>query len=156
MDKKQTFSVSWISREYKREEKTVDWYWTIGIAAVIGAIVAFYFGNILFGILIIVSGAMIFLLHIHEPREVNYEINQDGIFINNQKIEFKNILFFDIKEDPEDTRLKIMTKDKFMPVRTMHIEKEDSLAIEESLSLVLEKKEIPESQIVQFANKIGI
>src|SRR3989338_4286703 len=45
-------TISWEATEHHHVEKGSDWYWALGIIAVVGATVSIIFGNILFAIVI--------------------------------------------------------------------------------------------------------
>ena len=46
--------ISWEVPAYEHRPKTSDWYWALGIIAVSGSVAAFFLGNFLFGVLILV------------------------------------------------------------------------------------------------------
>ncbi|MCX6755802.1 MAG: hypothetical protein NTX85_00455 [Candidatus Nomurabacteria bacterium] len=154
MEEKQIQTISWTSPEYIQKEKSIDWFWTIGLVSLMGFCIAIYFGNYLFAVLILVSGGIFFLLQIHTPRDVECEINNEVIKIGNINYQIKSIKYFDIKNNEIPTLL-IYTSDRFMPIKSIQIQKESSKEIEKELIKFVEKKEIQESHAVKFMETLG-
>ena len=47
--------IEWNAPEHYYYKRSPDWYWSVGIIAVTGAVLACIFGNVIFGILILAS-----------------------------------------------------------------------------------------------------
>ena len=58
--------ISWSAPEHLYVEKHTDWYWTVGIITLALAAVAFIFGQVITGILILVA-ALALTLHASRP-----------------------------------------------------------------------------------------
>ncbi|MEY2671965.1 MAG: hypothetical protein RL687_382 [Candidatus Parcubacteria bacterium] len=155
MDDKKIQTLSWISPEYIQKERSIDWFWTIGLISILGAAVAIYFGNYMFAILILLSGGMLFLLSIHTPRDVSYEISDEGLKIGDKAYKINELKFFDFQKDKESTRLLIQTNGKFMPLLMIIIDPYMKESISKELSKVIEKKEIEESFSLKVMDMLG-
>jgi len=49
------FLIEWDAHEYEHRERSPDWFWAVGIISVSVAVAAVIFGNIIFGILVIIA-----------------------------------------------------------------------------------------------------
>lgn len=148
-------TISWISPEYIQKERTVDWFWTIGLISIIGAGLALYFNNNLFAILILISCGMFFLLSIHTPRDVEYQLSEEGLSAGEKKYSKNDLLSFDIKKEKEDIKLLIHTSGKFMPIITIQIPEDMKEEIQFELSKFSEKKEFEDSIAMKFMDMLG-
>jgi hypothetical protein len=74
--------IMWEAHEYIFREKTNDWYWAVGIIGACAAIVALVFGNILFGLLLIVATFTLCLYGAKKPVYLHVEVNHSGVMIN--------------------------------------------------------------------------
>ncbi|MBP6931658.1 MAG: hypothetical protein KBD48_02955 [Candidatus Pacebacteria bacterium] len=148
-------TISWTSPEYIQKERSMDWFWTIGLISVLGAIAAIYFGNYMFAILILLSGGMFFLLSIHTPKDVPYELSDDGLKAGDKVYKLKELKFFDFQKDKESTKLLIQTDGKFMPLLTIIIDPYMKDTFEKELSKVVERKEMEESFSLKVMDMLG-
>ena len=71
--------ISWQQHEHAHNEKTVDWFWIVGIIALGGIILSVYFKNFLFAIIILLFTAISFILVSKPPRLLLFEITRKGI-----------------------------------------------------------------------------
>jgi hypothetical protein len=117
--------ISWDAPEHHHVEKTSDWYWGVGIIAITAAVLAFIFGNIIFGIFILI-GTVSLLLHSHKvPRIIHCEINDRGVVAGDIFYPFLSLESFWI--DPQEHPAKILLKSQkfFMPYIAIQIEEVD-------------------------------
>lgn len=92
-------SVYWEAPEHFHIEKTGDWYWIFGIFAIAGSISSIIFGNILFGIVIILGTTVMMLYAHHPPRIINFEISGRGIRVEDTLYPYSTLESFFIDED---------------------------------------------------------
>jgi hypothetical protein len=155
---------SWNAPEYHHIPRSIDWYWGLGIVALIGAVLAFWFSSVLFGIFILLSASVLIMLGVRKPKEITFEINSDGFKMEHKFFEWKEIKGFDIKEsshkpNPEGkvyARLLVLTNKNFLPLYTLPIPEDIVEEINISLKKVIQPLELSESQAIQFAEKIGL
>jgi uncharacterized membrane protein HdeD (DUF308 family) len=48
--------LSWKTLEFEKKQRHPDWIWVVGLVSVLSAVVSFFYGNIFFGIFLIVAG----------------------------------------------------------------------------------------------------
>lgn len=147
--------MEWSSPEYKHQEKSADFIWTIIVVSIVVFVLAAWFKNYLFAIFALVAGASLVLFSIKHPEEIHYAIETNGITIGKEKYEWKKIKGFDVKKY-EDYGILLVELDKyFLPVYSIPIPLENVSEIKESLSKVTKKLDLEESKSMKFAEKIG-
>jgi len=108
--------ITWEAVDHIKIEKSNDWYWIVGIIGIGATILAIYFNNILFALLILIG---IFSIIVHtqmEPRMQKYEINRKGVAIGETLYPYSTLeSFWVIDEDGWDRdRILIKSKKTFM------------------------------------------
>lgn len=147
--------IEWSAPEYSHKEKTVDWFWTIGLLALVGFGIAVWFHNYLFAIFILISGASLILFTLRAPQVVPLSITSDGISMGKEKYEWKQIKGFRIKSAEPYSKLLILTSKKFLPLYTISFPKELTPDIREALTKATTALDLEESHSMLFMEKIG-
>ena len=96
-----TVIIEWEGREYDHEPKSSDWYWTLGIVALAGAVAALLFGNYLFALLIIIAVAALALHATKKPPVHRFRIVETGLLIGEAFHPFDRMTSFSVLEDIE-------------------------------------------------------
>ena len=149
-------TIEWSSKEYDHKERSNDWFWGLGIIAIVACGLAIWIHNYLFAIFILISAASLALFNIRQPGEVTFSIATEGMAIGKDKYSWKNIKGFNIKKGGENSKLIIRTDKYFLPTYTIIVPNDLVSNIKESLLKVTENIEINESPSVLFAEKIGL
>ncbi len=118
MDAHQTL-LAWQAYEYEFREKSTDWFWALGIITIAGAVAAFLFHDVLFGIFILIAGATLAMYGVRKPQLQNYQITEGGILIDKYFFPYNNITSFYVTKDPYHNVLLIHTDRMMMPVITI-------------------------------------
>lgn len=116
MANKISLPFKWSAPEFEYYEKGSEWFTAIIVifAAVFAA--ALILGNFLFGILALFSGITIALFGIKKPRILNYEINSQGVQIENKIYPYNIIESFWVHYDPPVVKtLSLKLKKTFVP-----------------------------------------
>jgi hypothetical protein len=71
--------LEWLSPEHHFDKKSNDWYWILGVITLAASVLAFYFGNFLFGVFIIIAGSTIGMLSYKETKIVPIKITTKGM-----------------------------------------------------------------------------
>lgn len=108
--------ISWQAPEHNhRGDKTTDWFWGLWIVAVGAIILCFYFGNILFGIIIALF-ATISALHANKkPAIFTFEINRQGVKTGNVLFPYTNLDTFWVEDTELDDLIILRTKKSVQP-----------------------------------------
>jgi len=157
MKEKKVETISWVAPEYLHKEHSNDWFWTIGLIAIVGTVAAIWFGSYVFAIFIFVSGVSLVMFTVKQPRIFEFVINNNGIKVGREEFPWKDLKSFNIKEveGGEFDKLMMETNKKFLPIYTFFVPKEITDLVKIEASKMIKKSEIDESRTVQFAEKIG-
>jgi len=144
--------IEWSALEYEEKERSVDWFWALGIIVVAGSIASLIYGNYFFAILLILSGILLGFFAIKKPEMVSYELNKKGLKIKTRLFPYESMKSFFVQTTPKPM-LFVKSSRMFMPILSMPIE--DNLA-EDIRSLLLsnnvqeeEMKEGPSERIME-------
>jgi len=146
--------ITWEALEHEHIEKKTDWYWAVGIVAVAGAILAIYFSNVLFAIVILI-GAFASMLHGHsKPKVLVYEIGRKGIKVGEVLFPYSSLESFWVIDEEDNSQDKIFLKSQkfLMPLIIMPFDSRELEAdsIRDYLLDYLDEEELEEplSQII--------
>jgi hypothetical protein len=135
-------SLRWEGHEYSYSEKSVDWYWAVGIVALSGAVASILLGNFLFGILILLGAFTLSLFAARKPNAVTFEITRRGILIDKKLFPYNTLDSFWIHEDTHHTTLLVRSRKAIMPLIMIPLSGSvNAESVHLSLSRFLEEEE---------------
>lgn len=148
--------VSWKALEYKRKEKTTDWYWAVILIALAIVVVSFIIHNIFFAILVIISTVILLSFSIIAPKAIEIKINQKGITVGKEMYPFATLEAFWVDATDEDNQ-KILLKSKklIMPLISIPLEEHHHLDIREFLLQYLPEVEMHEPLSQKIMEGLG-
>ena len=76
---RQSFKFEWDAHEYEHKERSSDWFWAVGIVSFSLAIASIILGNIIFGLLILISAFALALFINRPPETTHVLVNEKGI-----------------------------------------------------------------------------
>ncbi len=91
--------LEWQAVEYEHRPKNVDWFWILGAVCVLGSLLSMYFGNFLFGVVILIGGLAVGLHANIPPTLHDYSIQEEGLVKDLTLYPFTNIKNFWITKD---------------------------------------------------------
>jgi len=110
-------SITWRVRESEHADRSPDWYWTLGIIAIAGILIAIILDNILFAILIGIGAFTLALYASKKPEMVSFEIDHRGIRIDSTLHPFSSLESFWIDELQEDNPKLLLTSRKTLSLQ---------------------------------------
>lgn len=135
--------VSWEAPEHHHFDKSTDWYWALGIITIAGAITTIIFGNVLFGIIILLAGATTALISSRPPRMVSYSITPRGVRTGTQLHPYSTLRCFFLDEDhPRNVQLLLESKNVLTPLMIIPVPDE----LVEDVEYMLEER-LPEEHL---------
>ena len=148
--------ISWDTLERHHTEKSSDWYWAVGIVSFTAAALAFMFGQVIFGILIVVSAVALTLHASVAPREMHVEINDRGIIIDNTLYPFLHLESFWIDPDYYPSKIILKSQKTFMPFMHIHIHNDiDPEEVRRILLTYIAETEHEEPLTVKLMERLG-
>lgn len=103
----------WSAYEHEHIERTSEWFWALGIIAACTAFTALLFGNVLFGLLIIIAAGTLGLIASRPPEIHEFEIGERGIRVSDTLHSYDEIISFFVDTELEKPLLLVDTV-KFM------------------------------------------
>lgn len=105
----------WEALEYPHHERSVDWYWGLGLTSAAIAVVAIFLDNPLFAVLVITGAIAIGILALREPKPITYRVTDKTVEIGEKKIWYTDIESFYVSEREDDVKLILGSKHFFTP-----------------------------------------
>lgn len=148
--------ISWKALEYKRKEKTADWYWAVILISLAMVVTSFVIHNILFAILIIISTAVLMSFSIIAPKTVSISMNQKGITIGREMYPFATLEAFWVEGNDEyNQKILLRSKKLIMPLIAIPLEEHHHLDIREFLLEYLPEVEMHEPLSQKIMEGLG-
>ncbi|MBI2644824.1 hypothetical protein HYW94_01440 [Candidatus Uhrbacteria bacterium] len=125
---------AWTFEAYERHERGLLWYTIAGL--IVGALLVYSIatGNFLFGVLIIIATAILFLRHVQEPQSITCAIDHQKIGVGSKEYPFGKIeLFWIIKNAVEEPILYIQEKGGIHGMLAIPLDGEDPEALRRHL-----------------------
>ena len=144
-------SIYWEAPEHNHIEKTGDWYWILGIIAISGSVASMIFGDVLFGIVIILAAGTMYLVGHRKPRVIEFEVSARGIRIEDTLYPYATLESYFLDETAlVNPQLIIKSKKLFMSLLIIPIPAEYITPIEEMVG-----ERLPEEHLEEpFAHKL--
>jgi len=117
--------ISWSAPAHIHYERRPDWYWSVGIISLAIVALCFIFGQIIPGIVVIVSVSTLVLHTTKSPQSAYYEINDRGVVIDEILYPFTSLESFWIPHDITPPRLLIKSRKALMPLIIILIDEVD-------------------------------
>ena len=114
--------VTWTTLEFEEKDRHPDWIWYAGLIAGIVAAISFFYGNIFFGIFIVLAGIIVIIYAFHTPQPVTITLTKDGVVINTELVPYANIRQFWLDESGKQDKLLLLVKTVFLPMTVLPVE----------------------------------
>jgi len=148
--------ISWKALEYKRKEKTADWYWAVILISLAMVVTSFILHNVLFAILIIISTGILMSFSMTPPKTVAISINQKGLIVGKEMYPFATLDAFWVESaDGEDQKILLKSKKLIMPLIAIPLEEHHHLDVREFLLNYLPEVEMHEPLSQKIMEKLG-
>ncbi len=134
-------AISWSVLTHEHTERSADWYWTLGVLAVAGAIAAVFFSNILLACILIIGAGSIGFLAARGPREHMVRIDERGISVDGTLYPYGSIHSFSIAEEPHKPELILTVKSFLTPRILLSLEGTSPETIRSRLEQYIEETE---------------
>ena len=103
--------ITWQALEHNHKSpKKGDWFWILGIVAAGAIVLSFYFGNILFGVIIALFAVTASLLANKKPDLHEFEISRKGVRISTVLYPYSSLVSFWVEDGEFDDMILFKTK----------------------------------------------
>ncbi|MEI6528087.1 MAG: hypothetical protein WCO10_00220 [bacterium] len=148
-------SLHWQAPEYHHYERSVDWFWAVGIITICIVILSFMYGNSLFGILILLSVFMLIYFVRREPGLVDYDLANMGITIGNELHPYQTLEAFWVELRHGNPTLIIQSKKKLQPLISIPLNGANPDEVHAFLSQYLDEVELQEPVAHKVMDYLG-
>lgn len=149
-------AVTWEAPEHHHFEKSGDWFWALGIIGCAAAAAAFFFGNFLFSILILVATFAIALYAVKEPPILSFSVSLRGIRIGEHFYPYGTLEAYYIDEDHHNGPQLLVRSDRtFMPLLVTPLPEEYLDVIEDIIGSKLPEEYLEEPFIHTLLEMLG-
>lgn len=148
-------TITWKTLEFEKKNRHPDWLWTVGLVSILSAVLCFFYGNIFFGIFLIIAGAVVILYALRDPKELTITLNDTGITINEIFIDYKAVTAFWLDESGKEDKLLLLVKGTFVPQLSLPIVGIRSQDIRDLLTKYNKEEEMRESRSIALFDRIG-
>jgi hypothetical protein len=120
--------LEWHSPEHHFDKKTNDWYWILGVVTLGASVLAFYFGNFLFGVFIIIAGLTIGMLSYKETKIIPIRVTAKGIALDKSLFPWVSFRSFWIEDEHiHGYRILMRSNNSYLPLTIVPINEEVDL-----------------------------
>lgn len=139
MEEAKTTLITFSTLEHTHYERSVDFYWTVGLIAAAVAALAFIFKDILFGVLILIGGGLYGYASWKRPQEVSVVITDKDISIGDDWYPIEKIESFRVADIAGDTRKEmiLVIRRAYHPIVSVSIPEGLDMQVKEVLSRML-------------------
>jgi hypothetical protein len=113
---------SWTVHTHEHKDRSIDWYWTLGLVAVAGAVVSIFLGNYLLVVIIGIGAISLGVLAARGPRLHSVKIDKRGVVLDGTLYPYSSIDSFWVEEKAENPRLLVSTSGILHPQFIIPIE----------------------------------
>ncbi len=139
-------TITWEAAEHHHKEKKSDWYWALGIITVVGATLAVIFGNILFAIVVALSGILMTITSLREPGVLSFGVTTRGVQVDHVLYPYATLESFCIDEHaPHGPQLILKSRKSLQPLIIIPLPEEAVEEIDDILAERLPEEHLEES-----------
>lgn len=147
--------ISWQTVEFEKKNRHPDWIWYTGLSFAIVATIAFFYGDIFFGIFIILSGILLIVFALREPQILSITLEEKLVRINEETIPYERIEKFWIDETEKPDKLLLLVRGSIVPVRALRLESIDAATVRSALTSKISESFVRESFGVKIFERLG-
>lgn len=108
--------MEWDAHEYEHKERSSDWFWAVGIISVSVAIASVIFGNIIFGILVLVGTFALSIFASRPPSTFHIVVDEKGVSKGRIQYPYSTLHSFWIDTDHPHQKIILRSEKMFMPL----------------------------------------
>ncbi|HEX5797603.1 MAG TPA: hypothetical protein VFX86_04410 [Candidatus Saccharimonadales bacterium] len=147
--------VAWTASEFIDHQKGTGWYLAFcgGLSAA-GLLIFIFTRDYISTGAVIIAGGMIIILAKRKPRQLPYEVNDQGVNIGGRFHRYENFKSFGINQEEGVRSISFMPLKRFMPDISIYFPPEQETAILKVISNHLPHNDRPEKTVDRVAKKL--
>jgi hypothetical protein len=112
---KKNNELGWRALEYDYHERSPDWFWAVGIITIALSITAVILHDVLFALVIVLSGFVLSLYAARPPKEIDITLNEKGVRVEKVFYPYHTLESFWLEENETSSRILIKSQRLVMP-----------------------------------------
>ncbi len=145
------YEVTWEAQEYITPEKNTAWYVGLGVVVVVVILLdIFILKSITVSVLIITIAAVLIAMTVRPARMIQYRMNKDGIYIDEQLVKFSDYKAFGLFKEHDNNSILLIPVKRFLPGLSIYFPEDQGEAIVDLLARRLPNQEVKQD----FMDKI--
>jgi hypothetical protein len=123
-------NVSWTASEFIAHEKSISWYAALSLVTVVIAFLVWLFTKSIFSaIVVVLCGGILGYFGSHKPRQLHYQLNADGLTIEQKLYSYNSFMSFSIVPEGAINSIVFMPTHRFMPPLSIYYDPADEQEI---------------------------
>lgn len=147
--------ISWTAPEFEQKERHPDWLWYAGLLFGIAATIAFFYGNIFFGIFLVIAGVSVIMFAVREPKMLHVSLGEKSLQIDGESIEYGRVKQFWIDESGKPDKLLLLVKGSFVPMLALPLEGVTAERVREAMTKHAPEVPMHESLGTKIFERLG-
>ena len=147
--------ISWSTLEFEEKERHPDWLWYAGLVFGIAATLCFFYGNIFFGIFLIVAGVCVIIFAQRPPKTIAITIDDKEVAVDSEHFPYTDIKQFWIDETGKPDKLLLLVRRSMVPMVALPLSGVTADAVRTELKQHISEVEMHESLGVKIAERLG-
>lgn len=108
--------IEWDAHEYEHRHRSPDWFWAVGIISISMAIAFVIFGNIIGGLLVLISTFALSLFANRPPNTIHVTIDEKGITRGKVRYPYPTLRSFWIDIEHSHKKIILRSEKLLMPL----------------------------------------
>ena len=160
MDSSTNTTLSWSALEFEKKDRHPDWLWYVGLVFGLAAVISFFYGNIFFGIFLVVAGIVMIVYAVKDPKLLTVTLTKKNIEISDgvmphSNIPYEKIKGFALDETGKPDKLLLQVKGSFVPIISLPLGGVTADSVKKFLIGKVPEAELRESTSVKIFDRFG-
>jgi hypothetical protein len=147
--------LSWSALEFEQQDRHPDWLWYAGLIFAIAAATCFFYGNIFFGIFLVLAGVAVIFFAQRNPETLHITLEEKEIVINDERIIWERVKQFWIDETGKTDKLLLLVKGSFVPLVSIPLSGVTAEAVRTEMVKHAPEVTMRESTGIKIAERLG-
>lgn len=147
--------LSWTTLEFEEKDRHPDWLWYAALIFGIAATLSFFYGNIFFGIFLVIAGISVIMFAMRKPSMVTVTFHEKELQIDNDRIVYERIKQFWIDESGKPDKLLLLVKGSFVPMLSVPLAGVTAETVRTEILKHAPQVEMRESLGTKIAERLG-
>jgi hypothetical protein len=148
-------SLEWQAYEYLHVDRTPDWYWGVGVATLVLALVGILLENILFAVLVVVAAFTVTLRALKVPDIQKFSLTRKGIIEDTTLYPYGEIESFWVDDEQVHSKLLVKSRRPLMPLIIIPLGDVDPEIVHDYLIQFIDAEEMTEPFFQKVMEYLG-